>query len=50
MPYHARRIPMNTPLQALVTLNDPVYHTAREALAQHVLHVDTVARARDGAA
>ncbi|MEO8300337.1 MAG: PSD1 and planctomycete cytochrome C domain-containing protein [Rhizomicrobium sp.] len=28
-----RRIPTNTPLQALVTLNDPVYHQAAEALA-----------------
>ena len=45
----ARRIPTNTPLQALVTLNDPVYHEAAEALAQHMLHVDTVARTRDEA-
>src|SRR5205823_10395525 len=29
----ARRIPTNTPLQALVTLNDPVYAEASEALA-----------------
>lgn len=29
---HERRIPTNTPLQALVTLNDPVYHEA----AQHL--------------
>jgi hypothetical protein len=28
-----RRIPTNTPLQALVTLNDPVYQQAAEALA-----------------
>ena len=28
-----RRIPTNTPLQALVTLNDPVYHQAAEGLA-----------------
>jgi hypothetical protein len=28
-----RRIPTNTPLQALVTLNDPVYHQAAQALA-----------------
>jgi Protein of unknown function (DUF1553) len=27
-----RRIPTNTPLQALVTLNDPVFHQAAEAL------------------
>ena len=28
-----RRIPTDTPLQALVTLNDPVFHQAAEALA-----------------
>ena len=28
-----RRIPTNTPLQALVTLNDPVYHQAAQAMA-----------------
>ena len=33
----ARRIPTNTPLQALVTLNDPVYSEAAEALAQRML-------------
>jgi len=33
----ARRIPTNTPLQALVTLNDPVYHEAAEALAQRMI-------------
>jgi hypothetical protein len=33
----ARRIPTNTPLQALVTLNDPVYHEASEALARRVM-------------
>lgn len=33
----ARRIPTNTPLQALVTLNDPVYHEAAEALAQRMV-------------
>jgi hypothetical protein len=32
-----RRIPTNTPLQALVTLNDPVYQEAAEALAQRVM-------------
>jgi hypothetical protein len=32
-----RRIPTNTPLQALVTLNDPVYHEAAEALARRVM-------------
>jgi len=33
----ARRIPTNTPLQALVTLNDPVYQEASEALAQRMI-------------
>jgi uncharacterized protein DUF1553/uncharacterized protein DUF1549/cytochrome c len=33
----ARRIPTNTPLQALVTLNDPVYDEAVEALAIRAL-------------
>jgi hypothetical protein len=33
----ARRIPTNTPLQALVTLNDPVYQEAAEALAQRMM-------------
>jgi len=33
----ARRIPTNTPLQALVTLNDPVYYQAAEALAQRMI-------------
>lgn len=33
----ARRIPTNTPLQALVTLNDPVYHEAAQALAQRMM-------------
>src|SRR6266480_2432164 len=32
-----RRIPTNTPLQALVTLNDPVYDEAAEALAKRAL-------------
>jgi hypothetical protein len=45
----ARRIPTNTPLQALVTLNDPVYHEAAQALAEHMLHVDTAALPRDEA-
>ena len=33
----ARRIPTNTPLQALVTLNDRVYYEAAEALAQRMI-------------
>lgn len=32
-----RRIPTNTPLQALVTLNDPVYHEAAIALAGRMI-------------
>ena len=32
-----RRIPTNTPLQALVTLNDPVYQQAAEALARRMV-------------
>jgi len=32
-----RRIPTNTPLQALVTLNDPVYHEAAIALAKRMM-------------
>ena len=33
----ARRIPTNTPLQALVTLNDPVYIEAAQALARRIV-------------
>jgi hypothetical protein len=33
----ARRIPTNTPLQVLVTMNDPVYQEASEALAGRML-------------
>jgi hypothetical protein len=33
----ARRIPTNTPLQALVTLNDPVYQEASQALARRMM-------------
>ena len=33
----ARRISTNTPLQALVTMNDPVYQEASEALADRML-------------
>jgi hypothetical protein len=32
----ARRVPTNTPLQALVTLNDPVYVEAAEAIARRM--------------
>jgi hypothetical protein len=32
-----RRVPTNTPLQALVTLNDPVYQEAAESLAKRVM-------------
>jgi len=32
-----RRIPTNTPLQALVTLNDPVYFEAAQALARRMI-------------
>jgi hypothetical protein len=37
---HARRMPTNTPLQALVTVNDPVYLEAAEALARNVANED----------
>ena len=33
----ARRIPTNTPLQALVTMNDPVYQEAAAALAKRMM-------------
>ena len=33
----ARRIPTNTPLQALVTLNDPVYYEASKSLAKRMI-------------
>jgi hypothetical protein len=33
----ARRMPTNTPLQALVTLNDPVYQEASENLARRMM-------------
>jgi hypothetical protein len=47
----ARRIPTNTPLQALVTLNDPVYSEASEALARRMLsqHQSFDARIKYGA-
>jgi hypothetical protein len=44
-----RRIPTNTPLQALVTLNDPVYQEAAEALAKRVLK-ETPVRTANGQA
>jgi hypothetical protein len=37
----ARRIPTNTPLQALVTLNDPVYAEAAEALGRRMVKAST---------
>jgi hypothetical protein len=43
-----RRIATNTPLQALVTLNDPVYQEAAEALAKRVIK-DTEASAATSA-
>jgi Protein of unknown function (DUF1553)/Protein of unknown function (DUF1549)/Planctomycete cytochrome C len=47
----ARRIPTNTPLQALVTLNDPVYYEASEGLAKRMIAVraSNDARIRYGA-
>jgi len=47
----ARRIPTNTPLQALVTMNDPVYEEASEALAARMLKATdtTDGRLRHGA-
>src|SRR3984957_16841502 len=47
----ARRIPTNTPLQALVNLNDPVYQEASEALAGRMLKASdtTDGRLRCGA-
>jgi xanthine/CO dehydrogenase XdhC/CoxF family maturation factor len=38
----ARRIPTNTPLQALVTLNDPVYEEASEALLRGTSRTVTI--------
>lgn len=42
----ARRIPTNTPLQALVTLNDPVYYEAAEALAERMISEERSVDAR----
>jgi mono/diheme cytochrome c family protein len=41
-----RRIPTNTPLQALVTLNDPVYVEAAQALARRMVEGGKDARSR----
>lgn len=43
-----RRIPTNTPLQALVTLNDPVYQEAAESLAKRVMK-ETAVNSKNGA-
>jgi hypothetical protein len=46
-----RRIPSNTPLQSFVTLNDPVYVEAAQALARRVIKeggADAEARAKFG--
>jgi hypothetical protein len=43
-----RRIPTNTPLQALVTLNDPVYQEAAESLARRAMS-EAVTRTNGGA-
>jgi hypothetical protein len=42
-----RRIPTNTPLQALVTLNDPVYQEAAESLAKRVMKETAVSSNTD---
>ena len=44
-----KRVRTNTPLQAFVTLNDPVYVEAAQALARRIVHeggADATARAR----
>jgi hypothetical protein len=41
-----RRIPTNTPLQALVTMNDPVYVEAAQALARRMVESGKDPRAR----
>ena len=43
-----RRMPTNTPLQALVTLNDPVYQEAAEALARRVVKETPAKMSDDG--
>ena len=42
-----RRIPTNTPLQALVTLNDPVYEEAAGALAKRAVKETAASAGRD---
>ena len=42
----SRRITTNTPLQALVTLNDPVYFEAAKALAQSIVSSEDDERGR----
>ncbi|HTS05982.1 MAG TPA: DUF1553 domain-containing protein [Candidatus Eisenbacteria bacterium] len=44
----ARRIPTNTPLQALVTLNDPVYFEAARAMAERMIAKEGNVDARIG--
>ena len=46
-----RRVRTNTPLQSLVTLNDPVYVEAAQALARRIVReggTDVASRARHG--
>ncbi|WP_284215609.1 PSD1 and planctomycete cytochrome C domain-containing protein [Agaribacter marinus] len=46
---HPRRIPTNTPLQALVTLNDPVFHEAAQGLAARMLSKKRVSQSDEQA-
>ena len=41
-----RRIPTNTPLQALVTLNDPVYVEAAQAFAREIIQAEDATNQR----
>ena len=45
---HSRRRPTNTPLQALVTLNDPVFVEAAEAFAGNMLKIKNGERLNEG--